>query len=103
MEINMKFVLISLCIVLVLLPNSSHAATTVATPALEISGWIPYWRKATGTADVLPNIKVLKEVNPFGYTVTTDGKLYDAAKMDEEPWLTLRRSAKENTVRFIPQ
>lgn len=77
-----------------------HAAT--ATPKLEVSGWVPYWRKATGTADVSPNLKLLKEVNPFGYTVKTDGTLFDAAKMDEEPWLSLRAQAKAEKVRFIP-
>ncbi len=79
----------------------AHAAALSATK-LEISGWIPYWRKATGTADVMPNIATLKEINPFGYTMKTDGTIYDAAKMDEEPWVSLRAAAKANKTRFIP-
>ena len=81
---------------------SADAATTLSATKLEISGWIPYWRKATGTVDVLPNIATLKEVNPFGYTVKNDGTLFDAAKMSEEPWVSLRAAAKANKVRFIP-
>lgn len=81
--------------------SAPHAHAAMYSP-FEISGWIPYWRSATGTADVMPNISLLKEINPFGYTVTTDGKLHDAANMDEEPWLSLRKAAKEHNVRFIP-
>lgn len=80
----------------VALPQAEAAAK------FEVSGWIPYWRAATGTADVMPNLKHVTEINPFGYTVTTDGKLFDAAKMDQEPWVSLRKAAKEQGVRFIP-
>lgn len=68
----------------------------------EVSGWIPYWRAATGTADVLPNLSTLTEVNPFVYTLKSDGTLLDNGKLDEEPWLTLRAEAKKKNVRFIP-
>ena len=59
--------------------------TQVASPTdpFEFSGWIPYWRTATGTMDVLPHLSQLKRVNPFGYTVKTDGTLYDASKLEQ--------------------
>ena len=60
-------------------------ATSVKAAAqpFEITGWIPYWRTATGTMDVLPHLAQLKRVNPFGYTVKLDGSLYDASKLEQ--------------------
>ena len=80
---------------------SSAAAAQWSRP-FEISGWIPYWRSATGTADVLPNLSKLTEVNPFGYTVTQEGRLNDAAVLSQEPWKTLQAEAKKKNVRYIP-
>ena len=71
-------------------------------PSLEVSGWIPYWRKATGTEEALAHLDAFKEINPFGYTVKRDGTLADTAKMDEEPWTTLITLAKERKIRVIP-
>lgn len=82
------------------LPSSASAA--VWSRPFEVSGWIPYWRAATGTADVLPHLSQLTEVNPFGYTVTEEGRLNDAAVLSQEPWLTLRAQAKAHHVRYIP-
>lgn len=82
------------------LPSSASAA--VWSRPFEISGWIPYWRSATGTADVLPHLSQLTEVNPFGYTVTEEGRLNDAAVLSQEPWITLRAEAKKHHVRYIP-
>ncbi len=99
---------------LVLLAPNAHAATKtkVTTPAkkvsvtaatkLEISGWVPYWRTATGTADVLPHLAGLTEVNPFGYTVKNNGELYDALNIQAPEWQTLKASAKAKNVRFVP-
>lgn len=96
-------------------PDTVHAATTATTTkkpaaapavhmynAFEVSGWIPYWRTATGTADVLPHISQLTEINPFGYTVKQDGELYDAAGIDQGNWDTLIAAAKAQHVRLIP-
>ena len=76
--------------------------TQAAAPSFEISGWIPYWRVATGTQDVLPHLSQLKEVNPFGYSVKTDGTLFDLGKMTEEPWTSFFAKAKAAKVRVIP-
>jgi spore germination protein YaaH len=76
--------------------------TPRATGAFEFSGWIPYWRTATGTADTLPHLSQLKSVMPFGYTMHTDGTLADTAKITEEPWTSLIAAAKKNNVRVIP-
>ena len=54
--------LIVLSTALFALPSLASAATS---SSFEISGWIPYWRSATGTADVLPHLDLITEVNPF--------------------------------------
>jgi len=81
-------------------PSSASAAQW--SRPFEISGWIPYWRSATGTTDVLPHLAQLTEVNPFGYTVTQEGRLSDAAVLSQEPWKTLQAEAKKQNVRYIP-
>ncbi len=83
-----------------LLPLPAAAAPVKQT--LEVSGWIPYWRSATGTAEVLPRVAELTTIHPFNYIVQPDGDIYDAANLDAEPWTILRAAAKEKKVRFIP-
>jgi spore germination protein len=87
-------------IVLVLLfcvATKTHAATK-----FEVSGWIPYWRTATGTAEVLVHLDSFTEINPFGYTVTSNGKLYDNLHLQEEPWKSVVAAAKEKKIRVVP-
>jgi spore germination protein YaaH len=68
----------------------------------EVSGWIPYWRNATGTQQFLEHIDKFKEINPFGYTVKQDGSLYDAFGLTEAPWPDLQKLARAKQIRFIP-
>src|SRR3989344_1060935 len=96
----MKFGCFFVAVVFLLLPLAAEAAPMYKS--FEVSGWIPYWRAATGTADVLPNLSTLTEVNPFVYTLKSDGTLLDNGKLEEEPWLTLRAEAKAKNIRFIP-
>ncbi|MDO8492687.1 MAG: glycosyl hydrolase family 18 protein [bacterium] len=90
------------------IPSVSSAATNlnaVAKPlksTLEISGWIPYWRTATGTVDALVHIETFTEINPFGYSVKSDGTLADTAKIDSGAWDALIAEAKKKKVRVIP-
>lgn len=78
------------------------ASAAVWSRPFEISGWIPYWRAATGTADVVPHLSQLTEINPFVYTLKSDGTLLDNGQLDQEPWVTLRAQAKAQHVRFVP-
>src|SRR3989338_3546314 len=94
---GMRFFVVA--IFFLLMPLSAQAAMQ---KSFEVSGWIPYWRAATGTADVLPNLDKLTEVNPFVYTLKSDGTLLDNGKLDEEPWLTLRAEAAAKNIRFVP-
>jgi spore germination protein YaaH len=96
----MKYIHVSrilITLILFLAPISASAATT-----FEISGWIPYWRTATGTADVLPHLNTLTEVNPFVYTIKSDGTLVDNGNLNKEPWLSFIAEAKRQKVRVIP-
>lgn len=83
-----------------LFPSPADAA--VWSSKFEISGWLPYWRAATSTNETLAHLDTFKEINPFGYTVQEDGRLWDAAAISVEPWTTLRAHAKEKKVRYIP-
>jgi spore germination protein YaaH len=81
-------------------PSYSQAAPVKST--LEVGGWIPYWRAATGTLDVLPNLQNLTTVHPFGYTLTEDGVVFDAMSVNDEPWPSFVAVAKAQKVRVIP-
>jgi len=80
-------------------PEKAHAA---AVPKLEVSGWIPYWRAASGTLDAFNNLDTLTEINPFGFGVSSDGQITDPMHINEEHWVSLITAAKQKKVRVIP-
>ena len=82
--------------------QSAQAATPAPKPKLEVSGWIPYWRAATGTQDAFAHLDAFTEINPFGYSVKSDGTLYDAMKVHEEPWVSFIAAARAKKIRLIP-
>lgn len=82
------------------LPSAASAAPVKNT--LEVSGWLPYWRIASSTKDVLPNLDYLTTVHPFGYTLMEDGTVFDAAIMHDPPWPEFVAAAKAKKVRVIP-
>ena len=103
------FLKITTVLFLALISIGADAATTktAANPAVskipfEIAGWIPYWRKATGTPEAIIHIDTFKEISPFGYSVKQDGTLFDAMNIDEEPWPSLIQAARAKKVRVIP-
>lgn len=69
---------------------------------LEFSGWVPDWRAASGTLDVLPHLDQLKSVMPFGYKVSANGQLVDNAHITEAPWPEFIAAAKAHKVRVVP-
>ncbi|OGG47927.1 hypothetical protein A3D66_00895 [Candidatus Kaiserbacteria bacterium RIFCSPHIGHO2_02_FULL_50_9] len=84
-------------------PSGAQAAATPAPkPKLEVSGWIPYWRSATGTIDAMEHFDVLTEVNPFGYSVKSNGTIADTMKVHEEPWASFIAAARAKKIRVIP-
>lgn len=82
--------------------TSNSVPTNTTSNKFEITGWIPYWRAATGTRDVLPHLDQLTEVNPFVYSVKTDGTIVDNSGMDQEPWTSFLAAARAKKVRIIP-
>jgi spore germination protein YaaH len=79
------------------LAGSASAAST-----FEVSGWLPYWRAATSSADVLPHLDDLTEINPFVYTLSSTGSIVDNGSADAATWSTLIAAAKAKHVRVIP-
>ena len=77
----MRLTRIFIAVAFLLLPLSADAAAMYKP--FEVSGWIPYWRTATGTADALLHLDSLTEVNPFVYTLKSDGTFLDNGKLDE--------------------
>ena len=103
------YVIFGIILFLVLLfPVGAYAANALPTKPVsktvpfEISGWIPYWRTATGTIDALEHLDTFKEINPFGYTVKKNGSLFDALNVDLPSWQTLMSAARKKKIRVIP-
>ncbi|MFA5942780.1 MAG: glycosyl hydrolase family 18 protein [Candidatus Paceibacterota bacterium] len=100
----MRWMLIFGALLLALSPSAALAAPKAAP--LEISGWIPYWRMATGTADVLPRLSTFNALMPFGYIVQNDGTLHDAFNFESTSATstanTLIAAARVKKVKIIP-
>jgi len=87
---------------------------TALTPALasaakqapfEVTGWLPYWRAATSTADILPHLSFFTSVMPFGYIVQNDGTFKDAFNLGSTTaptTLVLSAAASAAHVKIIP-
>jgi spore germination protein YaaH len=73
-----------------------------ATAPFEISGWIPSWQSASGTAEALTHLNTFTEINPFGYGVASDGTLIDSLGMNAEPWTSFVKTAQKDKVRIVP-
>lgn len=83
-------------------PAAPAKPKTPAPIPFEISGWIPYWRTATGTADALAHLDTFKEISPFGFTLKKDGSIFDPMPIDALPWQTLMEEARKKKIRIIP-
>lgn len=82
---------------------AAPAAAGAATNSdLEYSGWIPYWKAADGAKDARKNLAKLDEINPFAYSVRTDGTLSDTMKLDKSHWKNLFKDARKKDVRIVP-
>lgn len=76
--------------------------SALAASGIEVSGWIPYWRTADGTDTARDHIEQFTEVNPFAYSVKSDGSLADTAKIDQSDWQRLFKAAEKENVRVVP-
>ena len=83
-------------------PEDSAPVSKSAPNTFEVTGWLPYWRASSSTKDVLPHLDLVSEVNPFVYTLKSDGTILDNGKMKEEPWVTFVATAQAKNVRVVP-
>ena len=89
-------------VIMVALLMSALPLPAAAAGKLEVSGWIPYWRTDAGTKDAKKNLSVMKEINPFAYSVKTDGTLADTLKIEGKNWQSLIKAADKKRVRVVP-
>jgi len=75
---------------------------TAATVKLEYSAWLPYWAKASSTAETSLRFNKFTEVSPFAYSVKSDGTLVDTARITEEPWKSFIPAAQKTKTKVIP-
>ena len=89
-------------IIMAALLVSAVPAPAQAASKLEVSGWIPYWRTEAGTKDAKKNLSQMTEINPFAYSVRSDGTLADTLKIDGKNWQSLIKAAEKKNVRVVP-
>ncbi|MBU6310698.1 hypothetical protein KGO06_02060 [Patescibacteria group bacterium] len=90
----MRNVLIALLFFAVASP--AHAAS------FEVSGWVPYWRAASSTERASDRLHHLTEINPFVYSVRSDGSIIEYTDTTKEPWASLISEARRSKVRVVP-
>ena len=98
---HMRKTLVVAAALFALSPLAAQAAN-LNSKGLEVSGWLPYWRSASSTLDVMPHLRQLTEINPFVYVVQPDGTIQDMAGVADDPWKSLFVEARKNKVRVIP-
>lgn len=81
---------------------SGTSLTGPATGKFEISGWMPDWRPASSTQDVLPHLNQITSVMPFSYQISSAGKIVDSTDFTKEPWTSFIAEARQQKVRVIP-
>ncbi|HYE23200.1 MAG TPA: glycosyl hydrolase family 18 protein [Candidatus Paceibacterota bacterium] len=81
---------------------TSITPVKVEAADLTVSGWIPYWASAKGIKEASKNLSKLDEINPFAYSVKSDGSLADTAKLTSSSWKKLFRDAEKKDVAVIP-
>lgn len=69
---------------------------------LQFSVWVPYWKKTVATSEVKNNLGSLYSVSPFSFEMTAEGKIRDAMKINEEPWVDMLAMARAQKVKIIP-
>ncbi|MCR4285763.1 MAG: glycosyl hydrolase family 18 protein [Candidatus Kaiserbacteria bacterium] len=96
MKLRIYIILTLLCVIGV--PANTYANDT----ALEVSGWIPYWRDSEGIKDAKKHIKNIDIVYPFAFTVTTKGELRDQAGLGDREWKNFVKLAHKNNTLVVP-
>lgn len=72
------------------------------TGPLEFSGWIPDWRLASASIDVMPHLSQFKSVMPFAYEVNDDGTIRDTSELSKNEWPQIIAAARASKTRIVP-
>lgn len=74
----------------------AHSAT------FEKAIWIPYWQKTAGASTTLANLDKVTQISPFAFELQLDGSIKNALKLEDEPWTTLIKEAKQKKIKIYP-
>lgn len=67
-----------------------------------ISGWLPYWSKSEGVSSLERNYQIFSEINPFAFSVGSDGNIINKLEWEKSPWSELKERATRNNVAIVP-
>lgn len=81
---------------------ATPAVGFAASNSLVVAGWMPYWKKASGTPEMLAHLNAFQEISPFAYEVEDDGTIGDSMKLAAPPWTDLIARAHERKIKIIP-
>lgn len=99
----MRFRVFIIITMIALVPYFSMSGEAfAATTPLSVAVWMPYWKKASGTPEMLMHLNSAKEISPFAYEVEDDGTIGDSMKLAALPWTDLIATATSKKIKIIP-
>lgn len=82
------------------IPGTTFASSSSSD--IEVSGWVPYWVGTTGTTAAINHMDTFSMINPFTYTLKTDGTPYANADLKKGVWDDMLDEAKDADVDIVP-
>ena len=85
--------------------QTTKKAVVPALPKIKnftVAAWVPYWRAASGTAEIVKNISKVDIVSPFSFEMTETGTFKDPMKLDQDPYKSMIEVAKKNKKLVVP-
>ncbi len=86
----------------VTLPPFSKDIKDILNKNFTVGTWVPYWRKSSGTEEVIKNINKIDIISPFSFEMRSDGTFTDPMKLDTGAYADMIKVAKENEKIIIP-
>ncbi len=86
----------------VLSPAGLFAAASAPASQPFYTGWLPFWQKNAGTAEVMSHLSDLKEISPFSFEVDPTIGVIDKIGADSEPWTGMIAAAQAAGVKVVP-
>lgn len=85
-----------------LISNFSTSEKNILAKNFSVAAWIPYWREASGTEQIIQNINKVDIVSPFSYEMNDTGTFSDPMKLGSGPYSEMIKSAHQNGKLVIP-